>query len=195
MRSSTEGHGDLSGQENYELENRPSFVASGIYRQRQSSQSPSTAATVHVATAEEISLGDSLRTRLGEDGQSPAGLEPVDRGRGAWTFCFSALALETIVWGLMNAYGVFQEYYASHAPFMSSSPVAISTIGTIALALSLGEGLLVVSILHSFPDYIKPIMCGSAAVCTLSFLAASFAQQLWALILCQGVLFGVSGGL
>jgi hypothetical protein len=36
------------------------------------------------------------------DGQA---LPPVDRGKGAWAFCLSALALETMIWGFAYSFG------------------------------------------------------------------------------------------
>ncbi|OAK95888.1 MFS general substrate transporter [Phaeosphaeriaceae sp. SRC1lsM3a] len=60
-------------------------------------------------------------------------LPPVDVGKQAWLFLFSAFVLEILVWGFPFSYGLFQEYYTSHAPFSGSRNIAI--IGTCALGL------------------------------------------------------------
>ena len=77
-------------------------------------------------------------------------LPPVDGGRDAWLFLAAAFMVETLVWGANPslwfnedsiadshgtgfpfAYGVFQEYYSTHAPFAGSRNIAV--IGTCAM--------------------------------------------------------------
>ncbi|KAJ3992503.1 hypothetical protein F5050DRAFT_907876 [Lentinula boryana] len=57
-------------------------------------------------------------------------LPPVDKGFKAWSFCASACALETFIWGWNNTYGIFQEFYSTNPPFQNSSLISISAIGT-----------------------------------------------------------------
>lgn len=47
----------------------------------------------------ESSFNTNTSPRVGEDGPNVQELAPIDGGRQAWTFCASAFALETLVWG------------------------------------------------------------------------------------------------
>ncbi|KAH8100533.1 MFS general substrate transporter [Cristinia sonorae] len=131
----------------------------------------------------------------GEFGANVQVLEPVDRGRKAWTFCFCAFVLETIVWGFGFSYGIFQTYYTSHPPFNTASPVAIAAVGTTALALQYGEGLILSLFFGRYPDKLKQVMWAGLVVSTLSLFLSSFVSTVWALILLQGVGFGIGGGM
>jgi hypothetical protein len=42
---------------------------------------------------------------LDDDLHEGQALPPVDRGKGAWAFCLSALALETFIWGFAYSFG------------------------------------------------------------------------------------------
>jgi len=122
-------------------------------------------------------------------------LAPVDGGRQAWTFCFCAFMVETIVWGFGFSYGIFQDYYTSHPPFNNGSSVAIAAVGTTALAIQYGEGLLLSLFFGRYPDKLKQTMWVGLALSTLSLFLSSFVSQIWALILLQGVGFGIGGGM
>lgn len=89
---------------------------------------------------------DSQNTDLSHESQLP----PVDKGKDAWLFLASCFFIEALVWGeytslLSNllslsdaifslgfafSFGIFQEYYSTHAPFAGSGNIAI--IGTTA---------------------------------------------------------------
>lgn len=56
----------------------------------------------HVETPTMLTAQSSMAALHAEDPQSGANVQelpPVDRGIRAWTFCFSALVLEMMVWG------------------------------------------------------------------------------------------------
>ncbi|TCD70060.1 hypothetical protein EIP91_005041 [Steccherinum ochraceum] len=122
-------------------------------------------------------------------------LAPIDGGRQAWTFCFCAFLLETIVWGFGFSYGIFQDYYTSHDPFKQASPVAIAAVGTTALAIQYGEGLLLSIFFGRYPDKLKQTMWFGLGLSTVSLFLSSFVSQVWALILLQGVIFGIGAGM
>lgn len=122
-------------------------------------------------------------------------LPPMDRGRKAWTFCLSAFILEVIVWGFGFSYGIFQDYYTSHPPFNKNSPVAIAAVGSVALAIQYGEGLLLSLFFRRYPDYTKRTMWFGLALSSTSLFLSSFVSQVWGLILLQGVGFGIGGGM
>ncbi|KAI0771942.1 MFS general substrate transporter [Trametes elegans] len=130
-----------------------------------------------------------------DDGITVQELAPMDRGRRAWTFCFSAFVLEMMIWGFCFSYGIFQDYYTTHPPFNQSSSVAIAAVGTIAIALQYCESLTFCLTFDRYPDYMNMGMWGGLALYFLSIFCSSFAKQVWQLILLQGVGFGISGGL
>ncbi|KAI0751441.1 MFS general substrate transporter [Daedaleopsis nitida] len=130
-----------------------------------------------------------------DDGLNVQELAPLDRGVKAWTFCFCSFVLEMLIWGFCFSYGIFQDYYTTHPPFDSASSITIAAVGTIAIALQYTEALLISCIFGRYPDYMSWGSWGGLALYFLSIFGSSFAQQIWQLILLQGVVFGISGGL
>ncbi|KAM0336824.1 hypothetical protein ACHAPQ_003715 [Fusarium lateritium] len=59
-------------------------------------------------------------------------LPPVDGGKDAWLFLAAAFMVEALTWGFPFAFGVFQDYYSTNAPFEGSSAIAV--IGTCAMS-------------------------------------------------------------
>lgn len=58
-------------------------------------------------------------------------LPPVDGGKQAWLFLATCFAIEVLVWGFPFAFGVFQNYYSTNAPFAGQPNIAV--IGTCAM--------------------------------------------------------------
>ncbi|BGP44162.1 hypothetical protein JCM10449v2_008226 [Rhodotorula kratochvilovae] len=125
-----------------------------------------------------------------EDGRE---LPPVDGGRGAWGFVVAGFILETFIWGFSYSYATILVYFESHDPWQHSSLAALTAIGTILLAIMFICPVFVITVFRRYPEWIKPILWTSAAVNCLSMLAASWASEVWHLILLIGVLGGVSG--
>ncbi|KAJ3735187.1 MFS general substrate transporter [Lentinula guzmanii] len=121
-------------------------------------------------------------------------LPPVDRGFKAWSFCASACALETFIWGWNNTYGIFQEFYSTNPPFQNSSLISISAIGTASLAIQYIEIIAVIAVCQRYPEKVKPAMWLSLFVCVAALTVSSFANQVWQLIILQGVIFGLAAG-
>ncbi|KAI0773965.1 MFS general substrate transporter [Fomes fomentarius] len=130
-----------------------------------------------------------------DDGLTVQELAPVDHGIRAWTFCFCSFMLEMMIWGFCFSYGIFQDYYTTHPPFNKSSSISIAAIGTIAIALQYTEALFISCMFGRYPDYMNCGMWGGLALYFISIFCSSFATQVWQLILLQGVVFGISGGL
>ncbi|KAI4595711.1 hypothetical protein KJ359_006702 [Pestalotiopsis sp. 9143b] len=55
-------------------------------------------------------------------------LPPVDTGKEAWLFLTACWFVEAFTFGFEFSFGVFQDYYSSHAPFAGSGNIAV--IGT-----------------------------------------------------------------
>ncbi|KDQ61483.1 hypothetical protein JAAARDRAFT_54850 [Jaapia argillacea MUCL 33604] len=122
-------------------------------------------------------------------------LPQIDKGKKAWAFCFCSFILETMIFGFVLSYGIFQEYYMANPPFNTSSTVTLSAIGTTALALQYGGCLLVMLFYRRYPDLIRRSMWFGLALCSSSLCLSSFATKVWQLIVLQGVMFGIGGGL
>ncbi|CAL1714357.1 unnamed protein product [Somion occarium] len=120
-------------------------------------------------------------------------LPPVDKGWQAWSFCFAGVVLEALVWGFSFSYGIFQAYYTSHPPFDKASRIAVASVGPIALAIEYGEGFLLSFFYTRYPDWIKTSMWLGLLLSVLCLALSSFVNQVWLLILLQGVGLGVAG--
>ncbi|KAF8306428.1 MFS general substrate transporter [Clavulina sp. PMI_390] len=141
-------------------------------------------------TREEESI---LRLTEDERRNEAAELHPVDRGYHAWLFVFCAFGIEVMVWGFSLSYGIFQDWYLTHE-FQGASEAAINAVGTINLAMLYGEGILIIFAAR-WTRHFQMMMRISLILCVLSLVATSFATQVWQLILFQGVLYGITGGL
>ncbi|KAF2681383.1 MFS general substrate transporter [Lentithecium fluviatile CBS 122367] len=111
-----------------------------------------------------------------------------DRGAGAWKVLIGCWILE-ISWGFPLSFGVFQSQYSTH-PLFATSP-SIPTIG----ALSLGFPYLILPLTTPlclrYPHHQVHLMFLGWFMCLTSLLLASFAAQVWQLIITQGGLYGI----
>ncbi|KZM23686.1 transmembrane transport [Ascochyta rabiei] len=120
-------------------------------------------------------------------------LPPVDGGKDAWLFLFSAFVLEILVWGFPFAYGIFQEYYSSHPPFEGSRNIAL--IGTCAMGLMYLSAPLVFGLLAWYPRARRScIMVGLIIMC-LSLGLSSLSTTVPHLIASQGVFYAIGGAM
>lgn len=122
-------------------------------------------------------------------------LPAIDGGWQAWRFCAAGFLIEVMVWGLEFSYGIFQDYYTSHPPFSSASPVTIAAVGTTSIAVQYCETILLSLFFERYPDLLKASVWVGLVLAFASLLLASFANQIWQLVLLQGVIFGASGAL
>ncbi|KAF2100280.1 MFS general substrate transporter [Rhizodiscina lignyota] len=102
-------------------------------------------------------------------------LPPADRGKAAWLFLMTCFFVECFIWGFPFSYGILQEYYSTHEPFVSK-PSGVAAIGTTALR---------------WPSHRRYNCFVGVAVVSLSLIASSFSQAVWQLILTQGVGYAV----
>ncbi|PSN68117.1 MFS general substrate transporter [Corynespora cassiicola Philippines] len=120
-------------------------------------------------------------------------LPPVDGGKDAWLFLSAAFLLEVLVWGFPYAYGIFQDYYSTNAPFAGSRNIAI--IGTCAMGLMYLSAPLVFGTLQRYPRTKRPaIMIGLLIMC-LSLGLSSLSQTVTHLIITQGVFYAIGGAM
>lgn len=121
-----------------------------------------------------------------------ADLPAIDTSLQAWLFVFGAMVLEFLVWGYGYAFGILQEYYTSDpsSPFLGSSTLAVSSIGTIGIGLQYMLGIFCEPLYKTYPHLIKRSMWVCLAVSSGAFFVSSWATQVWQLIILQGVIFG-----
>lgn len=120
---------------------------------------------------------ESVPDDMGTGPLIPDNLPPIDRGKQAWIFCLSASILEMLVWGYGFSFGVFQDWYTSHPPFQNQSPIAISAIGASALGIQYFEGLGLMALIQTRPQWMRRIMWLCLGVCSGCLLLSSFATQ------------------
>ncbi|KAI5207334.1 MFS general substrate transporter [Aureobasidium subglaciale] len=119
------------------------------------------------ALSEDVHRDSFSRTQHHPTTQS---LAPIDGGLQAWRVLLAAFMFEAILWGFPLSFGIFQEYYST-IPEFEGSPY-ITYIGSIATGLCYMGA---------------PLM----APLVKSLVAGSFADEMGALIVTQGVMYGV----
>ncbi|GAA5996746.1 hypothetical protein JCM5350_008373 [Sporobolomyces pararoseus] len=133
------------------------------------------------------------RLSMSEPENNVQELQPVDRGKGAWGFVAGAFILETFIWGFSYCYATILVYFQTNEPWSNYSLAALSSVGTIQLALEFILPLFVINGFRRYPDKVKLALIISAAVYSGSMLAASWATKVWHLVVLQGALCGISG--
>ncbi|KAL8961519.1 MAG: hypothetical protein Q9183_005298, partial [Haloplaca sp. 2 TL-2023] len=86
-------------------------------------------------------------------------------------------------------YGVFQEYYYSHAPFLNNDRLSI--VGTIATGGFFLGAPFMTPLLKHYPRCQRPLVWSGWALTIISLIGASFATTLGALIATQGVIYTI----
>ncbi|KAJ4330627.1 hypothetical protein N0V95_010021 [Ascochyta clinopodiicola] len=124
-----------------------------------------------------------------EEGHS---LPPTDGGKDAWLFLFSCFMLEALIWGFPSTYGVFQEYYSSNE-FAGSSNLAI--VGACATGIMYMDITFWFAVLKCYPrlrPWATPV--GLVIMC-LALGLGSLSTSVTHLILTQGIIYAIGGGL
>ncbi|KAL4911125.1 hypothetical protein BDW74DRAFT_172579 [Aspergillus multicolor] len=115
---------------------------------------------------------------------------PPDGGLDAWTQVLWCHLTVCNTWGYLNAFGVFQTYYARTLPVPAST---ISWIGSVQAFLLFFMAVL--SGRASDAGYFKTVWATGAFLTLLGLFMASLATSYWQLLLSQGVALGLGGGL
>ncbi|KAJ3539734.1 hypothetical protein NM208_g5370 [Fusarium decemcellulare] len=125
------------------------------------------------------------------EGRHEFSLPPADRGKEAWLFLFASFCLEALTWGFPYAFGVFQDYYRTHAPFAGSSGIA--TIGTCAMGIMYFDFPIVVALQRRYPRASRYAPAAGLMIMGVALIASSFSQTVPHLIFTQGVLYALAG--
>ncbi|OAG01478.1 MFS general substrate transporter [Paraphaeosphaeria sporulosa] len=101
--------------------------------------------------------------------------------------------LEGIIWGFGSSYGIFQEYYSTHEPFAGSSNIAV--VGACAMGIMYMWIIPMFVLLKIYPrlrTWAAPV--GLTIMC-LSLGLGSLATNVTHLIISQGIMYAIGGGL
>ncbi|KAK1827898.1 MFS general substrate transporter [Podospora conica] len=120
-------------------------------------------------------------------------LPPVDGGKDAWLFLGACFVVEALIWGFPFAFGVFQNFYSTHAPFAGSPHIPI--IGTCAMGIMYIDIPLVMGILQRFPHLARWFPLSGLTIMCLSLALSSLSTTVTHLIATQGVLYAIGGSI
>ncbi|KAI8059905.1 major facilitator superfamily domain-containing protein [Gongronella butleri] len=101
--------------------------------------------------------------------------------------------IEGCTYGLPLSYSVFQTYYSAQPEFQGSSITSLTLVGALWSGLTLMGAGLVAALGARFS--LKALMYAGALVMAAGLIGASFATNVWHLILTQGVILGVGSSL
>ncbi|KAH6636225.1 major facilitator superfamily domain-containing protein [Chaetomium tenue] len=155
---------------------------------------------VGTTTAIELQSSDhSPRTaspeRRAEDGngQEMPSLPAVDSGKDAYLFLAACFMIEALVWGFTYCFGVFQNYYSTHEPFIGASN--LPTIGTCAMGIMYLTAPLVMWSHRRFPHQARYSTITGLTIMCLALALSSFSTTVTHLIITQGVFYAIGGSI
>ncbi|KAF2714195.1 MFS general substrate transporter [Pleomassaria siparia CBS 279.74] len=136
---------------------------------------------------------DSIEANYANDTQVGFSLPRADGGKDAWLFLMSCFMLEALIWGFPSTYGVFQEYYSTHEPFAGSSNIPV--VGTCAMGIMYMDITVGFALLKRFPKLRAWSAPVGLTIVSLALGLGSLATNVTHLILTQGILYSIGGGL
>ncbi|KAG6003938.1 hypothetical protein E4U21_001564 [Claviceps maximensis] len=118
---------------------------------------------------------------------------PADHGKHAWFFLAACFFVDALTWGFPLSFGVFEDYYSTHEPFVGSNLVPL--IGTCAMGIMYLDVPLVMGLQLTYPRFSRwgPIL--GLLLMSASLIASSFSQKVGHLIASQGVLYAIGGSI
>ncbi|KAI9286062.1 major facilitator superfamily domain-containing protein [Umbelopsis sp. AD052] len=151
--------------------------------------------------ASEISMATFLTADGGSgspdavpDNEEPTGrtefsLPPVDKGMNAILILVCGFLVEACTYGLPLSYSIFQNYYSTQPEFRDSGITSLVTVGALWSGLTLMGAGLVAALSARFS--LKTLMYIGSFIMAAGLIGASFATNVWHLILTQGVVLGI----
>ncbi|KAH9825970.1 aspyridones efflux protein apdF-like [Teratosphaeria destructans] len=115
---------------------------------------------------------------------------PPDGGLQAWLQVVCGWLVLFTTWGWVNSYGTFQTYYTDTLAQPAST---ISWIGTIQTWLTFIVGIFSGRALDA--GFLRPVVVAGAVIQVLGIFMMSLSTTYWQLMLTQGVMTGLGGGL
>ncbi|PSR87390.1 major facilitator superfamily domain-containing protein [Coniella lustricola] len=96
-----------------------------------------------------------------------------------------------VTWGYLNSFGSFQTYYEQQMP--DRSPSSISWIGSLQIWLTMVGGIFTGRLLDA--GFFVPTLLTGAVLQVLGMFLMSICTEYWQLMLTQGFLTGIGGGI
>ena len=122
----------------------------------------------------------------------PAGPSPPPNGGlTAWLHVVGSFMLYFNTWGIMNAFGVYQNYYESGELFVTSSS-NISWVGSIEAFLLLAMGIIAGPIYDR--GYMRLILIFGTFMVVFGHMMLSLCHEYWQVVLAQGFVVGIGAG-
>jgi len=118
-------------------------------------------------------------------------LPPVDGGLNAWMVLIGGFVIEGFVWGYPFSYSIYQQYYMKQPEFANATITELAIVGTLSTAVAYIGGFWVGLMGGRFS--LKAMMYFGSVTMVVGLIAASFANQVWQLMLTQGFIFGLGG--
>ena len=117
-------------------------------------------------------------------------LQPVDKGFGAWSYVAAAFSMFIVVWGFPQAFPIFQTYLTTGQNALFPDSVAIRLLAPGIQDIQ--EGIMF-QFLPTDGRHRRLLVFMGIFIISISMILAGSAQTDWAVVLTQGVLFGVGG--
>lgn len=114
-----------------------------------------------------------------------------DGGTKAWLCLFGSFLLSTVCYGVLNSFGVFQEYYRLNN-LRHRSIQDISWIGSLQLCLNLLAGCVSGPLFDA--GYFKHLIATGGVLYVFSLMMTSISKEFYQFILAQGVGVGLAAG-
>jgi hypothetical protein len=115
---------------------------------------------------------------------------PPDGGLNAWVQVAMGWLIIFVTWGYVNSFGSFQAYYTQVLP---ETPSTISWIGSIQVFLTFFIGAFSGRLLDA--GLFVPTLFVGGVLQLLGIFMMSLSTKWWQLLLSQGVLTGIGGGI
>ncbi|KAH8891625.1 MFS general substrate transporter [Thozetella sp. PMI_491] len=162
--------------------------------ERESIKVPSRKERLHVRASGEIKRATSnvlsqVASRL-TTRSWPEPPPPPDGGFKAWTQVAMGWIVIFTTWGYVNSFGAFQTYYTATLPY---PPSTISWIGSVQVFLTFLMGAFSGRMLDA--GLFLPTFAVGVLFQILGMFLMSVSTQYWHLMLTQGVLSGLGGGI
>ncbi|KAI8805031.1 major facilitator superfamily domain-containing protein [Cladochytrium replicatum] len=128
-------------------------------------------------------------TALEVDEQGESDLEPPPDGGYGWVVVFASFVTHFVILGIQYSWGVYQSHLLTTSTFPTASQTLLSLVGTLSAGTLFLLGLLSGRLAERFG--FRTMLSIGSTLLVISLVLASFATEVWHLLLTQGFLFGV----
>ncbi|KAI8810330.1 major facilitator superfamily domain-containing protein [Cladochytrium replicatum] len=135
---------------------------------------------------ENLEKGEQEPVLIDEEGDSH--IDPPPDGGYGWVVVFASFMTHVIVLGIQYSWGVYQSYFLLNNTFNTSQTV-LSFVGTLAAGGMPLFGIPSGRLAERFG--FRTMMTIGSIILVVALVIASFATEVWHLLLTQGLMFGI----